>query len=369
MSSTKFKYIINEKTVLDHPGLLSGRINQIRYSLGQQFDDHQFRRRSVDQVQIEEALHRRVVQLREKYDYIRLWFGGGRDCRLALDTFIRYNIKIDEIVVARRCTENGQGLFPDFDPLTEIDSAAIQWLDQNKSRFPDTKITVLNFDDQHHQSVFENPRWYWYTTEWFFSVSYLPQVFHRFVNPRFNMLENHVGQCELVGSTTPTVIQDDVDLSWKFYFSDASFSSVGASQDPDINFEDFLITDDDPELMNLHVNSIVDDYERTGERADYSKNWRQQERTVRNRSLFYQNQNYNELQLTKNDVDLEFPSGDYFWRAGQSTRTYYEMINRYRDGNPVECLRLYRDNTDWDLIKRLRTNGSPCTRVWKLTQK
>jgi hypothetical protein len=41
----------------------------------------------------------RVMEIREKWPKIRLWYSGGRDSHLALQTFIKNKIPIDELVV------------------------------------------------------------------------------------------------------------------------------------------------------------------------------------------------------------------------------------------------------------------------------
>ena len=43
----------------------------------------------------------RALQLRDTYDYIKLWFSGGADSTTMLNTFLDNNIHIDEIGVYR----------------------------------------------------------------------------------------------------------------------------------------------------------------------------------------------------------------------------------------------------------------------------
>ena len=46
---------------------------------------------------LDELYRRRAQQLREKYDYIVLWFSGGADSTNVLDAFLKNNIKLDEV--------------------------------------------------------------------------------------------------------------------------------------------------------------------------------------------------------------------------------------------------------------------------------
>ena len=49
-------------------------------------------------VPIGEFYRRRAQQLRDRYDYIVLQYSGGPDSQNILDTFLNYNIKLDEVV-------------------------------------------------------------------------------------------------------------------------------------------------------------------------------------------------------------------------------------------------------------------------------
>jgi hypothetical protein len=46
---------------------------------------------------LDELYRQRAQQIRDSYDYIVLWYGGGPDGWCMLDTFLKHNIKVDEI--------------------------------------------------------------------------------------------------------------------------------------------------------------------------------------------------------------------------------------------------------------------------------
>jgi hypothetical protein len=46
---------------------------------------------------LDELYRQRAQQIRDSYDYIVLWYGGGPDGWCMLDTFLRHGIKVDEI--------------------------------------------------------------------------------------------------------------------------------------------------------------------------------------------------------------------------------------------------------------------------------
>ena len=47
----------------------------------------------------DEICKQRAQQIRDEYDYIAISYGGGSDCHHILETFLRNNIKFDEIII------------------------------------------------------------------------------------------------------------------------------------------------------------------------------------------------------------------------------------------------------------------------------
>lgn len=75
-----------------------------------------------------------ATRLREQYDKITFWYSGGTDSDYILDTFLKNNITIDEIV----CLKRG---FKEAD--WEIDNFAIPKLDKVKNQLLDTQINIM----------------------------------------------------------------------------------------------------------------------------------------------------------------------------------------------------------------------------------
>jgi hypothetical protein len=64
---------------------------------------------SIEPVEsLPELYRRRAQQLREKYDYLVLWFSGGADSTNILDTFLDNDIKLDEVVGAVNYEATGE---------------------------------------------------------------------------------------------------------------------------------------------------------------------------------------------------------------------------------------------------------------------
>jgi hypothetical protein len=95
----------------------------------------------------EDLKKQRAQEIRDQFDYVRLWYSGGSDSQTALNSFVKNNIHLDEIIVH---------LWPDHvvaDPYMsssrEVLISALPYLDSIKHQIPNTKITkvVLNKDD------------------------------------------------------------------------------------------------------------------------------------------------------------------------------------------------------------------------------
>ena len=64
-----------------------------------EINDYQYSDDSVIQCKsFDELLKERCIQLRDKYNYLILYFSGGSDSETTLQSFIRSGIHLDEIV-------------------------------------------------------------------------------------------------------------------------------------------------------------------------------------------------------------------------------------------------------------------------------
>ena len=89
----------------------------------------------------EELLGRRCRQLRDKYNYLILYYSGGSDSDTVLQSFINSGVHLDEVVVNRICFNNNDA------PLKDIE-LAIQKMRSYSKRIPLTKMTVNNITDR-----------------------------------------------------------------------------------------------------------------------------------------------------------------------------------------------------------------------------
>jgi len=121
------------------------------------FDDPSFKNYdwTVEPAQsLKSLMVERVHQLRDKYDYIKLWFSGGSDSTSVLNTFLTEFVFIDEIVVYRFSPSRKQNL-GDY----EIDNYAIPYLESIRQQIPHTKINIINFDNDYFEK-FLGDKWF-----------------------------------------------------------------------------------------------------------------------------------------------------------------------------------------------------------------
>lgn len=103
-------------------------------------------------VDLPELYRIRAQQLRDKYDYLILYFSGGADSTNVLMTFLENNIRLDEILIywPRKFSEKtytpnlsseSENLVSEWDYTI---SPRLEWIRKN---YPNLKITVLDFSD------------------------------------------------------------------------------------------------------------------------------------------------------------------------------------------------------------------------------
>lgn len=101
-----------------------------------------------------ELCKQRAQELRDTYDYVRLWYSGGADSHSALTSFVDNNIHIDEIIIL---------LYPDLNKSNILDSTAheviLATFPQLKSvihAIPNTKITTITATETEISSWFNS---------------------------------------------------------------------------------------------------------------------------------------------------------------------------------------------------------------------
>lgn len=92
----------------------------------------------------------RAVELREKYDYLILSYSAGSDSQVILDTCLKYNIKIDELIVMHPLSF--ENVYTPSDQNYNIENVLSEWDFNVKPRLqwlavhrPEIKVTVYDW--------------------------------------------------------------------------------------------------------------------------------------------------------------------------------------------------------------------------------
>ena len=101
------------------------------------------------QESLPELYRQRAQQIRDKYDYLVLWYSGGADSSNILDTFINNNIKIDELLCFSNYEVTGN---KDNWLNSEIFKVAMPRAEELKAKYPWMKIRMFDLG----QSTIEN---------------------------------------------------------------------------------------------------------------------------------------------------------------------------------------------------------------------
>lgn len=98
----------------------------------------------------------RCLQLRDKYDYLKLHFSGGSDSTTVLNYFLKNNIHVDEIIVSR------YSMIDDFSCKSnfEINEYVIPYLKSIESQLKNTKIKIFDIGSGYYNTILNDSFFY-----------------------------------------------------------------------------------------------------------------------------------------------------------------------------------------------------------------
>jgi len=99
-----------------------------------------------------DILGERCRQLRDKYDYLILYYSGGSDSETVLQSFLKSRTFLDEIVINRICFNNN-------DPALLDIELAIQKVKTYIRFMPGTKVTINHVDEKIITDFCNKDRW------------------------------------------------------------------------------------------------------------------------------------------------------------------------------------------------------------------
>ena len=171
----------------------------------------------------------RAQQIRDKYDYLVLWYSGGADSHTMLMSFVRNNIFVDEIAQFHNLNAANGDKNTYFNQEVFATSAPnSQALIANNPTYRNTKHRLVDLTDiQTRLMINDSNKWdYFYKVGTHTTPSALTRTYLREMIPDYvSLLERRKKVCFVWGSEKPAVkkINDD----WFVGFNDMTDNAVG----------------------------------------------------------------------------------------------------------------------------------------------
>lgn len=175
---------------------------------------------SCPAISLEDLYIRRAEQLRNKYDYLVLFYSGGSDSQNILDICLKHNIHLDEIVCCHSLEGDGstEAYFN-----AEVFNVAIPYLELIKNKMPNTKITLVD-QTQSILNDFNGSGWFW-----FHNTALTPNCVMRSKirewHPHFKELVNSGLKVGFIWGKEKPVIERDENGKYYSIFIDTGFDN------------------------------------------------------------------------------------------------------------------------------------------------
>jgi len=98
-----------------------------------------------------DLMTQRCWDIRQRFDWVRLWYSGGRDSHPILECFLANKIKLDELTVWYNPYDQQRG--------PEVENVIMPLVHNIVSANPDIKITVVDIRLEDYENFFRNEQW------------------------------------------------------------------------------------------------------------------------------------------------------------------------------------------------------------------
>lgn len=204
----------------------------------------------------------RAIQLREKYDYLILYFSGGSDSWTVLNTFLENNIKLDHVFVKWPMRAMDKGFYnPNsidktaFNFVSEWDlviSKDLKWLAQY---YPNIKIEVGDWLENLSETYF-NDDLFTDSVHHHFMTNLLRVPYGSKIEKELVLQGKKVGS--IYGVDKPAVLEHR--NKFYFYFKDAAVATCPVRKENPEGTEYFYWSPDMPEIVIEQVHKIYEWY-------------------------------------------------------------------------------------------------------------
>lgn len=310
-----------------------------KFVLGNGFDDYKF---SINRaVSFEHAVRDHLLYLRDQHSYLRFWFSGGPDSRIVLDTALKYDIALDEIVMIRYTPTDPLVVFCN---LAEVDRCAIPVAQNYKEKFASTKLTVINCDNNYFNWFYSDPEWH----KKFMHFCYVEPGMMKGIYEynQYRRILDDADQFDLFGFQQPNIWFDTEQQCWKFLYVDRAFNQL-------LDIPESICTGSGAAVLNAYLSELVPQFESQGyypEKFKETITGREQKNML---SLF-QNLTYpaGSILMPKKTHQLQksYPTADKFWYATNDFSDELHTLIFYGLDQRPSSFERWAFESNWDEI-------------------
>lgn len=193
----------------------------------------------------QELYKQKVLEIREKYDHVALWYSGGYDSKTILETFIRNNVLLDELVVLDR-----SHLYTDLGMDYTINT-----LDHiKKNYYNNIKINIIKHDISAQAKLYAD-----WGTDWIWkmrgSTSRMSKTNKTYFIDTYDFsqktLQNRSNRCDIFGHEKCKVYIHD--NKWYSFFTDNNLGDFNSNVHIDFFY--------DPKIYIKQVHNVISWFE------------------------------------------------------------------------------------------------------------
>lgn len=309
------------------------------FVLGDGFEEFNFH--FNPDVSFEEAIDKHVRWLRDNYSYIRLWFSGGKDSRIILDSAIRNNIEFDEIVTIEST------VFPVvFSSRAEQVHGALPVLEKYKSRLQNTKVLHLKLDDDYFSWFYSNPEWHKLTNHWWWTIGREPDNLFEYEQKNPPLIKHSGDYLELMGFSEPSIWYDSQTNKWKFIYNNSRFNTIMPNMQT-------LCTGHGAGVLNAYLSELILKWESIGyfPKKFSEISGREQKENI---DLFNKTKmppGYPNTPKKTSFKNEGYPTNEKFWVATMNCwQDEAQALMMRQMLNPPNAFKLWAFETDWDAV-------------------
>jgi hypothetical protein len=200
----------------------------------------------------------RALEIRDKHNYLILYFSGGADSQNVLNTFIQNKIKLDEIVVSYPVSglQNFTSTDANVDPennLSEFKFTILPVVEKLKLTNPEIKITIHDYyiDMLDYKSM----DWIYKSSDWIHPATYAKFNLNRYEHIKSRLATGTVGI--IYGLEKPLLYKNNNSIY--YLLTDVAVNGAVQSIDhPNCVIENFYLT---PVIMTKQSHAIIKDME------------------------------------------------------------------------------------------------------------